>query len=179
MDVKSVFNAAVCVIGIAILLVHTVNILLKKNRRKDENNLLIFVVFTIIHFSTYLTFTLIKPHYTSDTFIMSFYTVFYIMNNVESLLLFAYMLSFVPLSKKTRDISQIANIATFGIFVVLDIINIFTHMFFRAESGVYVRADFMFFSQGYQLVIFAIVFVFTVFNKLLSRNERIAFAIYC
>ena len=179
MDVKSVFNAAVCVIGIAILLVHTVNILLKKNRRKDENNLLIFVVFTIIHFSTYLTFTLIKPHYTSDTFIMSFYTVFYIMNNVESLLLFAYMLSFVPLSKKTRDISQIANIATFGIFVILDIINIFTHMFFRAESGVYVRADFMFFSQGYQLVIFAIVFVFTVFNKLLSRNERIAFAIYC
>ena len=30
------FNATVCTIGIAILLIHVVNLLLKKNKRKDE-----------------------------------------------------------------------------------------------------------------------------------------------
>ena len=141
MELKSVFNAAVCAIGIAILLVHTVNILLKKDRRKDENYLLIFVVFTIVHFSTYLAFTLIKPHYTSDSFIMTFYTIFYIMNNVESLLLFTYMLSFVPLNKKTRDISQIANITIFGIFVTFDIINMANAVIAKCKQMGHVLLD--------------------------------------
>ena len=52
MDNKTVFNAVVCIVGIAFLIIHTIDILLKKDRRKDENNLLIFIVFTIVHFAT-------------------------------------------------------------------------------------------------------------------------------
>ncbi|MBR2133646.1 MAG: hypothetical protein IJ851_02940 [Eubacterium sp.] len=36
MSNNSVFNATVCIIGILILLIHTVNIVMKKNKRRDE-----------------------------------------------------------------------------------------------------------------------------------------------
>ena len=179
MDVKATFNAAVCIIGIALLLIHTLDLLLKKGRRRDENNLLIFIIFTIIHFATYLTFTIIKASYTSDPLIISFYTTFFIMNNIELLLLFHYTLSYIPINKKIKNISSIINLAIFGIFVILDIINIFTHMFFYSDNGVYTRAKLMIISQGYQFVAFATVFVLTVFNKKLNTTERIAFALYC
>ena len=80
---NAVFNAAVCLIGIFILLVHIVNVLLKKNRRKDENTLLNFLIFTAIHFAIYFTYTMIKIPYKnpSNEFTMGFYTVFYICNN--------------------------------------------------------------------------------------------------
>ena len=78
MSPNEIFNATVCIIGIAILLVHILNILFKKDRRKDENRLLLFLVFTVIHFATYLSFTLIKQNYTSDPYIVTFYTIFYI-----------------------------------------------------------------------------------------------------
>ena len=93
MDVKSVFNATICIIGIAFLLIHIVNLLLKKNLRPDEKNLFVFFVFTAIHFATYLAFTLVKVKYTSDPLITGFYTTFYIMNNIEVLLLFVYTIS--------------------------------------------------------------------------------------
>ena len=54
---NEVFNATVCTFGIAILLIHVINLLLKKNKRKDELRLLVFLLFTVIHFSTYLAFT--------------------------------------------------------------------------------------------------------------------------
>ena len=179
MDIKSTFNATVCIIGIAILLIHTINILLKRDRRKDENSLLIFIVFTIIHFATYLTFTFIKIYYTSDPLIMGFYTTFFIMNNVELLLLFNYTISYIELKKRTKDIISIVNISLFVVFVVLDIINIFTHMFFYSDNGVYTRAKTMFFAQGYQFIAFAAVFVISVFNRKLNITEKIAFAAYC
>ena len=50
MSTNSIFNATVCIIGIAILLIHIVNILIKRERRKDENTLLNFFILTIIHF---------------------------------------------------------------------------------------------------------------------------------
>ena len=121
-----VFNATVCIIGIAILLIHVVNMLTKKNRRKDENRLLVFLVFTMIHFATYLTFTLLKSSVQSDAYIIGFYTTFYIFNNIEVFLLFYYMLSYVELMDKTRKVLFITNAALFMTFVVLDIINIFT-----------------------------------------------------
>ena len=78
-----VFNITICIIGILILLVHVVNLILKKNKRKDENCLLIFIAFTVFHFAVYLTYSLIKINYTSNGLVMAFYTSFFIMNNLE------------------------------------------------------------------------------------------------
>ena len=49
-----VFNITVCIIGIVIFAIHAVNILIKKDKRKDERSMFDFIVFTIVHFSTYL-----------------------------------------------------------------------------------------------------------------------------
>ena len=48
MDVNIVYNATVTIIGVVILLIHAINIVLKKDRRKDENALLAFISFTIM-----------------------------------------------------------------------------------------------------------------------------------
>ena len=179
MSGNAIFNATVCIIGIAILLIHVVNLLIKKNRRKDENLLLLFLVFTAIHFATYLTFTLVKVTYTSNAYIMGFYTTFYIFNNTEVLLLFIYMLNYVNLTNKNKKMLSIVNYSLYGAFVALDIINIFTRIFFTAVDGEYLRASTMFFSQIYQFIMFAIVFIVTTFNKDLVIREKIAFALYC
>ena len=179
MDNKSVFNATVCIIGIAIFLIHTINILLKKDRRKDENNLLFFIIFSTLHLAAYLAFTIIKVNYTSDGFIIGFYTTFYIMNNVQLLLFFYYAVLYIGTKKKMIDVVSIINICLFGVYVILDIVNIFNHMFFDSVNGVYTRAKTMFFSQGYQLFAFATVFALAVFNKKLKPTEKIAFSVYC
>ena len=179
MNINAIFNATICIVGIAILLIHVVNILLKKNKRKDELRLLDFVVFTVIHFSTYLTFTLIKISYTSDSYIIGFYTVFYIFNNIEALLFFIYVLTYINLNRKTKRTLSIISFCLFSIFIILDIVNIFTGIFFSADKGEYLRSKTMFISQGYQLIIFAITIVITLFNKKLVIREKIALSIYC
>ena len=179
MDSKSAFNAAVCIIGILLLLIHTVDLILKKNKRKDEKNLLIFIVFTAIHFVTYLSFTLVKANYTSDNLIVCFYSVFYVMNNIEVLLLFFYAISFVTINEKIKDITTIVILGLLAVFIVLDIVNIFNHMFFYSVNGVYTRAKLMFLSQGYQFVALAVVFIITVLNKKLNLTQKIAFSFYC
>ena len=179
MDIKSTFNAAVCVIGIALFLIHALDLVITHDRRKDENNRLIFLIFTIIHFATYLTFTIIKASYTSDSLIISFYTTFYIMNNIEAILLFNYTVSYIPFNNKVKKTAIIVNIVVFIIYVTLDIVNIFTPMYFYADNGVYTRTKAMFFSQGYQFIAFAIVFILAVFNKKTNLTEKIAFAVYC
>lgn len=176
---NAIFNATVCIIGIAILLIHVVNLLIKKNKRKDENRLLLFLVFTAFHFAVYLTFTLVKTVFTSDTYVMSFYTTFYIFNNIEVLLLFLYVVSYVDIEDKLKKILVIVNYSLFGVFILLDIINIFTHIFFNASEGEYVRSQLMILSQGYQFVMFAVVFFVTALNKGLVLREKIAFACYC
>ena len=179
MDSKSVFNATVCIIGIALFLIHTVNISLKKNRRKDENYLLAFVIFNACHFAAYLALTLIRTNYTSDNLIMAFYTVFYIMNSFESLLLFVYAISYFPIKKKTSNILLAVSLALYTVFVALIITNIFNHMFFYSVNGVYTRSKTMFISQGYQFITFAMVFYLAVFNKKVEIAEKIAFSVYC
>ncbi|MBQ9276558.1 MAG: histidine kinase, partial [Clostridia bacterium] len=174
-----IFNVTVCIIGILIFTIHAVNIIIKKQKRKDERSLLDFLVFTIIHFSTYLVFSIVKNYYTSDAYVIAFYTIFYIMNNIEVLLLLRYMLSYVDLETKTIKAIAAVNISLFVAFFVLDIVNIFTGIFFGAENGEYQRSKFMIISQGYQLVVFATVFIVTVFNKKLVAREKISFAIYC
>lgn len=179
MEKNSVFNATVCLLGILILLIHIVNIALKKNKRKDEKCLFDFFLFTAIHFTTYLIFTFVKTVYTSNTYIISFYSLFYVMNNVEAYLLFRYMLGYVELEEKTRKILSLINISLFMVYIFLDLLNISTGIFFTAKGGVYLRSKTMIVSQGYQFVLFAIVFFVTVLNKKLNAREKTAFALYC
>ena len=179
MSENAIFNATVCIIGIGILFIHALNVLVKKDRPKDGNRLLYFLLFTVLHFATYLTFTLIKAKYTSDPYIISFYTTFYIFNNIEALLFFLYTIEYIELENKTKKILTIANLVVFSIFVVLDLVNIFTGMFFTSVNGEYTRSKTMLLSQGYQLVLFILVFVITVFNKKLNLREKLAFGSYC
>lgn len=179
MDNKSVFNATVCVIGIALLLIHTINFLVKKEKRKDEKLLLVFIVFTMLHFITYLTFTLIKTTYTSDEFIMGFYTTFYIMNNVPLLLLFMYASTYLSLNKKVIRVLSYTVLSILVVYIILDILNIFTHMFFYAENGMYMRSKFMIISQGYQFLTLALILALTVTDKKIELSAKIAFVVYC
>lgn len=179
MSNNSVFNSAVCIIGILIFTIHAVNLMIKKNKRNDEWVLLDFFVFTILHFATYFVFTLIKVHYTSNALIIGFYTTFYIMNNMEVFLLYRYANSYLGMRQKTeKRLYVFAYIAMF-FFILLDIVNIFTGMFFTAIDGMYVRSNTMIFSQGYQFIMFALVMSVTVFNNKLSMREKAAFGFYC
>jgi len=179
MDQKAIFNATVCILGVLILLLHIVNILLKKNRRKDENSLLSFFIFTAIHFATYFTFVLIKEFYTSDSFIIAFYTVFYIMNNIEVILFYNYMSIYSNVHSKAKRIVDIVNIVLFSAFIISDIVNIFTHIYFTSVNGVYTRSSLMILSQGYQFVVLLSSFIIIVMTKSLSIREKIAFGFYC
>ena len=176
---NAVFNATVCIMGILIFAVHVVNLLVKKEKRKDEWSLLAFFVFTIVHFAVYLTFTFVKTAYTSNPFVIAFYTTFYLFNNVEVLLLFRYMLSYVEVADKIKKPLNILAYTLFGVFVVLDIVNVFTGIFFGAQDGQYVRSKAMIVSQSYQFVMFAMVFLVAVCHKKLNVREKIAFATYC
>ena len=179
MDKNSIFNMTVCIFGVLILLIHIVNLIVKKNKRKDEKCLLDFFVFTVFHFATYLTFTFVKLVYTSNAFIISFYTIFYLMNNIELFLLVKYMNSYVGFSDKTAKALKIVNYSLFAVFCLLDIINIFIGIFFTAVDGVYIRSSTMIISQIYQFIMFVVVFCLAVFNKKLKHREKLAFALYC
>ena len=179
MDQKSIFNVTVCTVGTIFLVIHIIDLLLKKDCRKDEKNLLTFFVFTAVHLFAYLSFTIVKVYYTSNALIMTAYSLFYLANNIEVLLLFAYAISYVELNSDVKRASVIINLTVFGLFAILDVINLFTPIFFYAQDGVYMRAKFMVASQGYQLVGFIFVFVLTVFNKHTKVSEKVAFSIYC
>ena len=174
-----VFNITICIIGILILLVHVVNLILKKNKRKDELCLLIFIAFTVFHFAIYLTYSLIKINYTSNGFVTAFYTSFFIMNNLEVYLLFIYMLCYIFIPLNTKKVLSIINLVIFAIFVLLDISNIFNHIFFYAENGEYIRSKTMIIAQGYQFIMLTIVFFIAILNKELNAREKTAFSVYC
>ena len=174
-----VFNITICIMGSLILFVHLANLIVKRNKRKDENMLLAFIAFTIFHFLTYLTYTLIKLKYTSDTFVMGFYTTFFIFNNIEVLLYFLYMMNFADLSKIWKKHLYVGSFIIFIAFVILDLINIKFNLFFYAKDGNYFRSKYMIVSQGYQFVTLAIVFILSIFNKKINIREKIAFSSYC
>lgn len=179
MENNVVFNATVCIIGFLIIGIHLLSVALKKNKRKDEKDLLFFFIFTMIHFAIYLTYTFIKQVYVSDAFNIAFYTTFYIMNNIEVLLFYNYMSSYVNLDEKTDSIISTINVSLFIVYFLLDIVNIFTGMFFTSLDGVYVRSSFMILSQGYQFVMLIIIAVVTLSTKKLNVREKVAFAVYC
>ncbi len=179
MDQKSIFNVTVCTFGVILLIIHIIDILLKKDLRKDEKHLLVFFIFTAVHLFAYLSFTITKVYYTSNGLIMTAYSLFYIANNMEVLLLFAYALSYVELNKDIKRAAVIINLTVFGLFAVLDVINLFTPIFFYAQDGIYMRAKFMVLSQGYQLLGIITVFALTVFNKHTKISEKVGFSIYC
>ena len=179
MEKNAIFNSTVCIIGVLILAIHISNLLARRNKRKDEKTLLAFFMFTAVHFSTYLCFTLIKTVYTSNAYILAFYTVFYIMNNLEVYLLYKYMCSYTGFRGKAAKTLSYVNVVGFSVMTFLDIINLFTGIFFTAENGVYLRADTMIISQAYQFLMFATIFIVTVVNEKLNRREKTAFALYC
>ena len=179
MPQNDIFNSAVCILGVLILLIHVINIILKKDKRKDEIALLVFFIFTLIHFATYFTFVMIKNAYTSNNFIMASYTIFYIMNNIEALLFYQYLSTYINFSYKHKKIGGIINLFIFFAFISTDIINIFNHMYFYAENGAYQRSDFMIISQGYQFIVLAIAFILVIIDKNLNHREKIAFSLYC
>lgn len=179
MNSKSVFNATVCLLGFLILSIHVFNLVIKKERRKDENSLLNFFIFTMLHFAGYFAFVLIKEKYTSDAFIISFYSTFYILNNLEVALFYRYMSSYTRIPKKIVRIANAVNIILFSLFAISDIVNIFTRMYFTSVDGVYTRGKYMILSQGYQFAMLAISFFLVVFNRGLNHREKAAFIIYC
>ena len=180
MSKNSVFNASVCIIGILILAIHVANILIKKEKRKDEIILLNFFIFTIVHFATYLTFTLVKSYLdTSDPFVITFYTIFYVMNNLEVFLLFHYALTYMDIAPQRKKAVSILNLSLFSLFVLSDIINVFTGIYFTSQGGEYLRSRTMIVSQGYQFVMFATIFILAVTNKKLNLREKTAFCLYC
>ena len=179
MEKNAIFNATVCLMGILILSIHIVSLIIKKGKRRDEMTLLDFFIFTAVHFATYLTFTFVKTVYASNAFIIAFYTVFYIMNNAEVFLLYRYTDRFFEMSPRLRRGLSTLNVSLFSLFVALDLVNVFTGMFFTAEGGVYLRSKTMILSQGYQFVMFVTVFLVTATNKKLNVREKIAFALYC
>ena len=174
-----VFNITICLMGSLILFVHLADLIIKRNKRKDEKWLLSFIAFTIFHFLVYLTYTLVKLEYTSNSFVMGFYTIFFIFNNIEVLLYFLYMMSFADVSKGWRRHLYSTNGLAFIIFVILDLLNLHYKFFFYAEDGNYMRSRYMIVSQGYQIVVLAAVFIISVFNKKLNVREKIAFSSYC
>lgn len=176
---SEVFNITICVLGIAIFIIHIANLLFKCERRKDENILLTFFVFTAIHFGLYLAFTFTKDQLASNAYTIAAYTTFYIMNNVQVFLLFYYLLFYANVEGKLKKITSIINVSIFAIFVILDIVNIFTHIFFNADGGVYTRAKFMIISQGYQFTGFILISVITIISKNLNSREKAAFILYC
>ena len=183
MEPNVVFNMTVCLLGALILLIHIVNLLLKKNRRKDERTLGIFFIFTMVHFLTYFAFSLINQHLVnigkpSDTLIITFYTIFYIMNNIEVFLFYQYLSSYINHPSKPKQVINIVNLVLFSAIVITDIINIFTRMYFTSINGVYTRNDYMLLSQIYQFVILAISFFIVLFEKSLNHREKIGFSIY-
>ncbi|MBP5467445.1 MAG: histidine kinase [Clostridia bacterium] len=179
MKSNSVFNATVCLIGIIILLVHTGNLEVKKEKRKDEKCLLVFFIFTIVHFATYLAFTIIKIYYKSDAYITAFYTTFYVMNNGEALLLFIYALSYIEMTKETKAKLSLFNAILFAVFVLSDIVNVFTGIYFYAQGGEYIRSGTMILSQAYQCAVFIVIMCIALSNKKLNVREKTAFATYC
>ena len=179
MDNKVVFNATICIIGILIFLVHIINLAFKRNRRKDESWLLIFISFNVIHFASYLTYTLIKANNPNDTYVIFSYTSFYIMNNIEVFMLVMYTLAYIIMPTKFKNRLLLFNTIVFSVYIILDIVNIFNGMFFYAENGEYIRSKAMIASQGYQFIMFGIIFIMAIVNKKLNIREKISFALYC
>ena len=89
------------------------------------------------------------------------------------------MMNYVFLQKNVRNLLAIFNIFLFSSFIILDIINVFTGIFFYAEDGNYIRSKTMIIAQGYQFVMLLVVFLVTILNKKLNIREKSAFAIYC
>lgn len=179
MAVNKVFNATVCIIGIFILIVHSISLLIKKGKRNDEKALLVFFLFTAFHFLTYLIFTFISEVYTSNAFVTGFYTAFYIMNNIEILLFYIYMVRYIPSYNRKKLIFNVVTYSLFALFVISDILNIFTKMYFSSVNGTYTRRKYMIFAQMFQFIILVGSFLFVNLNKQLLLKEKIVFSVYC
>ena len=179
MNANTGIKITICGIGIMLFLIHIVSLIIKRNKRNDEKWLLFFMIFNVCHFSIYLIFNVIRFKYTSNSIIVIFYTIFYIMNNIEVYLLFKYTLSYVSLANQIKKRLSITNFLIFLIFVISDLVNINTGVYFYAENGEYIRNKFMILSQGYEFIIFLIIILVAFLNPKLKKREKAAFITYC
>lgn len=179
MNANTGIKITICGIGIMIFLIHIVSLIIKRNKRNDEKWLLFFMIFNVFHFSIYLIFNVIRFKYTSNSIIVSFYTIFYIMNNIEVYLLFKYTLSYVSLANQIKKRLSFTNFLIFIIFVISDLVNINTGVYFYAENGEYIRNKFMILSQGYEFIMFLIIILVAFLNPKLKKREKAAFITYC
>ena len=179
MDYRTVFNTTVCVVGIIFLFIHALNVCLKKEKRKYDLIFLGFVFLTIILFVLYFIYTLVTIRFKNNEFVIGANTVFYIINNLEFVMFFGYAIAYISPKKEVVDIARLVNVTLFGIFISLDILNIFTHIFFYAENGEYVRSKTFFLAQGYQFVVFVFVLILAMRTKKITKVEKIAFFAYC
>ena len=101
------------------------------------------------------------------------------MNNVEVFLFYLYMSTYSNVPDKTKKFVNFINILLFSAFVITDLINIFSHVYFTSIDGVYTREKLMIISQGYQFVMLAVCFIMVIINKTLNIREKIAFSLYC
>ena len=85
----------------------------------------------------------------------------------------------MDLKKGLEKALIIFNLTMFGIYTILDIVNIFNGMFFTASNGAYQRAGTMFIAQGYQFIVLITAIFVILFNKTLVLREKIAFGCYC
>lgn len=179
MNANTGIKITICGIGIMLFLIHIVSLIIKRNKRNDEKWLLFFMIFNVFHFSIYLIFNVIRFKYTSNSIIVIFYTIFYIMNNIEVYLLFKYTLSYVSLANQIKKRLSLTNFLIFIIFVISDLVNINTGVYFYAENGKYIRNKFMILSQGYEFIIFLIIILVAFLNPKLKKREKAAFITYC
>ncbi len=179
MNANTGIKITICGIGIMLFLIHIVSLIIKRNKRNDEKWLLFFMIFNVFHFSIYLIFNVIRFKYTSNSIIVIFYTIFYIMNNIEVYLLFKYTLSYVSLANQIKKRLSLTNFLIFIIFVISDLVNINTGVYFYAENGEYIRNKFMILSQGYEFIIFLIIILVAFLNPKLKKREKAAFITYC
>jgi sensor histidine kinase YesM len=89
------------------------------------------------------------------------------------------MINYIIISSNRRTKLLVFCFVLFSLFVITDIINAFTGIYFKAVDGEYARTDYMIISQGYQFIIFSMVFIVTLVNRRISIREKIAFACYC
>ena len=91
MNPINIFNLAVCAVGMIVIVIHIVGMLLRKQRRADENLLLTVFFHTFALFLAYLIYLSLVQYRTNNAFFIGFTTLFSTMNNVEAFIFFLYV----------------------------------------------------------------------------------------
>ena len=178
MNPINIFNLAVCAVGMIVMAIHIVGLLLRKQRRADENLLLTVFFHTFALFLAYLIYLSLVQYRTNNAFFIGFTTLFSAMNNVEAFIFFLYVFTFLSFKKKSKTILLWINIILCTLTVMLCVTNPFTNFLYEVEEGVIKNQNLMFLTQIYQVFALLLVFVLVLIDKKLKRSQRICFILY-